>query len=113
MRKLRYLFLAIIFLPGSLYAGQIYGYITSPDTVHVRAAIKVYCPGDLNDKPSGEGRTAPDGSYQINVSKKGECRMELPDVPGQPSTTVFSFSKPAMFNFELRRQDGIYVFAGR
>ncbi len=114
MRKLRYLCLGILLLPAALYAGQIYGYIISKDKVHVRTAIQVYCPGDRDGNPSGRGATAADGSYQINVSRTGQCTLMLPDVPGKPSATVFSFSEPARFNFELTKQpDGAYVLEGR
>jgi hypothetical protein len=102
MRQIRWLGLAIlIFLPNLLYAGQIYGFITSSGRVHARAEIQVYCPGDQAGRPSVRGMTADDGSYRVNVPRTGQCTLRLPSVPGGPSAAIVSYPNPVRYNFQL------------
>jgi hypothetical protein len=109
MRQLKWLGLAMImFVPSLLHAGQIYGFIASANNAHVQ----VYCPGD--QRPSGEGLTATDGSYRINVTRNGQCTLTLPDINGRPTATVFSYPNPAQYNFQLNRKpDGAYELRRR
>jgi hypothetical protein len=106
MRQLKWIGLAMImFVPSLLHAGQIYGFIASANKAH----IQVYCPGDQPGKPSGEGLTATDGSYRINVGRNGQCTLTLPEINGRPSATIFSYPNPVRYNFQLnRRPDGTY-----
>lgn len=111
MRQLKWIGLGtIVFLPSLLHAGQIYGFIASANRAH----IQVYCPGDPNGRPSGEGFTATDGSYRINVTRNGQCTLTLPDFNGRPSAMVFSYPNPAGYDFQLnRRPDGTFELKRR
>ena len=105
MRPLKYCCLAIaVTFPALLYAGQIYGSVTSSGKAVARATIEINCSGALT-----RGATNADGSYRINVPQQGQCKLTLPDYTGQPSAVIFSNPNPAPFSFELvRRTDGNY-----
>lgn len=96
MRKLRYLSLGILILPSALFAGQIYGSVTSSGHGVARAAIEINCNGAITS-----GNTAPDGSYRINVPQQGQCTLSLPAYSGRPSAVVFSYPDPSQYDFEL------------
>lgn len=110
MRPLKYFCLAIaLLLPAVLYAGQIYGSITSAGRGVARANIEINCSGAIT-----RGATAADGSYRIPVPQQGQCTLMLPDYAGRPSAVIFSNPNPSLYNFELvRRPDGNYELRRR
>lgn len=111
MRLLKYFYcLAMtLFFPAVLYAGQIYGSVTSGGKGVARANIEINCGGEIT-----KGVTAADGSYRINVPKQGQCSLTLPDYAGRPSAVIFSNPNPSPYNFELvRRADGNYELRRR
>lgn len=110
MRPFKYFCLAIVLLlPAVLYAGQIYGSITSGGKGVARANIEINCGGAIT-----KGVTAADGSYRINVPQQGQCTLTLPDYAGRPAAVIFSNPNPSPYNFELvRRADGNYELRRR
>ncbi len=110
MRPFKYFCLAMaLFFPAVLYAGQIYGSITSGGKGVAKAAIEINCGGAIT-----KGATAADGSYRIPVPQQGQCTLMLPDYAGRPSAVIFSNPNPSLYNFELvRRPDGNYELRRR
>ena len=98
-------FVAALFAPSVLYAGQIYGAIVSEGQGLKTVNIEVQCG---KDEPV-TGATAADGSYRINVPQQGQCTLVLPTYAGRPSAVIFSSPNPTLYNFELvRLGDGKY-----
>jgi len=111
MRHLKYLFMGLALLsPAVLFAGQIYGSLTSAGRPVARAAIEIKCGENVT-----QGTTASDGSYRINVQQSGQCTLSLPGYTGRPSAVVFSSPNPSQFDFELIGPDakGNYVLRKR
>jgi len=53
-------------------------------------------------KTSYEGKTGPDGSYQIFVKETGRCEFQvLSGGKAQATANVFSYADPAKYEFEL------------
>ena len=94
MRRLKYLSLGIVLLPSLLYAGQIYGSITSSGKGVANAQIEITCAGATTN-----GATAGDGSYRINVPQQGQCKLTL--LPSGASAVVFSYPNPSQYDFQL------------
>ena len=105
MRPFRYFCFAIVLIfPAILYAGQIYGSVTSAGKGVARANIEINCSGARTT-----GATSADGSYRINVQQQGQCTLTLPDYSVRPSAVIFSNPNPASYSFELvRGADGNY-----
>ena len=110
MRPFRYSCPAIALLfPAALYAGQIYGSVTSGGRGVANAVVRVNCRG-----AETPGVTASDGSYRVNVTQEGQCTLTLPGYAGPPSAAIFSTPNPSAYNFELiRRSDGNYELRRR
>jgi hypothetical protein len=110
MRPSKYFCLAMALLfPAVLYAGQVYGSITSGGRGVARANIEISCGTTIS-----KGGTSGDGSYRINVPQQGQCNLVLLDYPGRPSAVIFSSPNPSLYNFELvRRPDGNYELRRR
>jgi hypothetical protein len=96
MRKLKYLSFGILLFPCALFAGQIYGSVTSAGHGVARANIEINC-----NNAVASGTTSSDGSYRINVPQQGQCTLTLIDYPGRPSAVVFSYPDPSQYDFEL------------
>lgn len=97
MRYLKHFCLGLALLsPAALYAGQIFGSVTSGGHPVPRAAIEIRC-----GQATTPGVTAPDGSYRINVPQQGQCTLTLTGYAGRPSAVVFSYPNPSQFDFEL------------
>jgi hypothetical protein len=97
MRQLKCFCLGIALLfPAALYAGQIYGSVTSSGKAVARAAFEIRCGQAVTP-----GTTAADGSYRINVPQQGQCTLTLTGYAGRPSAVVFSYPNPSQFDFEL------------
>jgi hypothetical protein len=93
-------FLGSSFLGSSrLTAGQVYG--TLRDSAGKGLAdiqIVIVSPA----KTSYEGKTGPDGSYQIFVKETGRCELRATVGGKAPATTyVFSYADPAKYEFEV------------
>lgn len=110
MQHLRYFCLGMILLfPTLLYAGQIYGSVTSAGRGLSRAGIEINCGGAITT-----GSTATDGSYRINVPQQGQCTFTLSGYAGPASAVVFSYPNPSQYDFELvRLSDGRYELRKR
>lgn len=110
VRPFKYLCFAIaLTFPAAVYAGYIYGSVTSEGKGLARANFKIDCAGAITT-----GTTAADGSYRINVPQQGQCNLTLPDYAGAPSAVIFSTPDPASYSFELvRRGDGKYELQRR
>ena len=53
-------------------------------------------------KTSYEGKTGPDGSYQIFVKETGKCEFQVHSGgKTQATANVFSYADPAKYEFEL------------
>ena len=106
MRPFKYFCLAIVLIsPAVLYAGQIYGSVTSAGAGVAQANIEINCSGAITT-----GATRADGSYRINVPQQGQCTLTLPNYSGRPSAVIFSNPNPASYSFELvRGADGNYT----
>jgi len=104
MRLFKYCLAIVLIFPAVLYAGQIYGSVTSAGRGVARANIEITCSGATTT-----GATSADGSYRINVSQQGQCTLTLPDYSGRPSAVIYSNPNPASYSFELvRGADGNY-----
>lgn len=110
MQHLKYFCLGMILLfPTLLYAGQIYGSVTSAGRGLSRAGIEINCGGAITT-----GSTATDGSYRINVPQQGQCTFTLSGYAGPASAVVFSYPNPSQYDFELvRLSDGRYELRKR
>ena len=110
MRQHTFFCLGIVLLfPAVLYAGQIYGSVTSAGKGVPQAGVEINCEGIIT-----RGVTAGDGSYRINVPQQGQCRLTLSGYTGAPSAVVFSYPNPSQYDFELlRHDDGNYEIRKR
>jgi hypothetical protein len=110
MRQHKYFCLGIVLLfPAVLYAGQIYGNVTSAGRGVSQAVVEINCAGVIT-----KGATAADGSYRINVPPQGQCTLTLSGYTGAPSAVVFSYPNPSQYDFDLaRRGDGNYELRKR
>ena len=110
MKQDKCLCLGIVLLfPAVLYAGQIYGNVTSAGRGVPQAGVEVNCEGIIT-----KGVTAGDGSYRINVPQQGQCKLTLSGYTGAPSAVVFSYPNPSQYDFELvRHGDGNYELRKR
>jgi hypothetical protein len=87
-----------------LYAGQLYGSITSAGKPASGTAVSITCSGQETKTTTGA-----DGAYRANVAQEGRCTLALPSYAGAPSVLVFSHDKPALYDLELvRKSDGNY-----
>ena len=96
MCRFKYLCLgmAVVLLPSFLYAGQVFGSITSSGRGVANVTIEISCGGAVT-----HGATASDGSYRINVPQQGQCTFTLPQYGA--STVVVSYPNPAQYDFQL------------
>lgn len=109
MQKLSCFCLGIVLVPSALYAGQIYGSVTSSGSSVSKAAVEIHC-----GQATTGGSTAGDGSYRINVPQQGQCSLTLPGYSGRPSAVVFSYPNPSQYDFDLvRHPEGSYELRRR
>jgi hypothetical protein len=101
--------LGITLLPAVLQAGILYGSVTAAGRSVSRTPVEINCDGAIT-----RGLTLADGSYRINVRQQGQCNLMLPSYPNRPFAVVFSYPKPAQYDFDLvKRQDGRYELRRR
>jgi hypothetical protein len=101
-------FVAVLFVPAMLYAGQVYGTIVMDGKGVGGAGIEIQCGSDAPIT----GSTGADGSYRINVPKEGQCTLTLP-THGKASAMIFSGPNPSAFNFELVKSGDKYELKRR
>lgn len=101
MRRLLFLTLTVILLPGVVYAGRIYGSVIAEGKGVANTAIEIDCGGTVT-----KGSTTGDGSYRIDVTPQGKCTFTLAGHPDRPSAVVFSFPDPSQYDFEVVKSDG-------
>jgi hypothetical protein len=97
----RFLFCLLCVLCGSpiLTAGQVYGTLRDASG-KVLAGIQIVIVSPA--KTTYEGKTGPDGSYQIFVKETGRCEFQAHYGGKAPATAnVFSYADPAKYEFEL------------
>jgi hypothetical protein len=99
MRRFWLCLLGIVCGPPILAAGQIYGTLRDANGKGL-AGIQIVIVSPA--KNSYEGKTGPDGSYQIFVKETGRCEFQAHVEGKAPATTsVFSYADPAKYEFEL------------
>ena len=82
-----------------LTAGQVYGTLRDANGKGM-AGIQIVIVSPA--KTSYEGKTGPDGSYQIFVKETGRCEFQAHVSGNAPATAnVFSYADPAKYEFEL------------
>ena len=85
-------------------AGQIYGSLVTAGKPVVAAPLVISCAGTET-----KGMTNTDGTYRINVTAQGRCSLAVSGYTGTPSTVIFSYDKPTLYDLELvRRPDGTF-----
>lgn len=98
---LRFLQCVLCVLCGSpiLTAGQVYGTLRDGGGKAL-AGIPIVIVSPT--KVTYEGKTGPDGSYQIFVKETGRCEFRA-NVGGKAPATanVFSYAEPAKYEFEV------------
>jgi len=82
-----------------LTAGQVYGTLRDASGKGIAGVqIIIVSPAKTNY----EGKTGPDGSYQIFVKETGRCEFQvLSGGKAQATANVFSYADPAKYEFEL------------
>jgi Carboxypeptidase regulatory-like domain len=82
-----------------LTAGQIYGTVRDANGKGMAGVqIVIVSPA----KTTYEGKTGPDGSYQIFVKENGRCEFQARLEGKAPATaSVFSYADPSKYEFEL------------
>ncbi len=82
-----------------LTAGQVYGTVRDAGGKALAGVqIVIVSPA----KASYEGKTGPDGSYQIFVKETGKCELRIDSGAKAPATaSVFSYAEPSKYDFEL------------
>jgi len=109
MRRVAWCCLGIAFLPAVLQAGILYGSVSAAGKGVSRAPFEINCGGAIT-----KGVTLADGSYRVNVLQQGQCNLILPGHPNRPFAVVFSYPKPAQYDFDLvKRPDGRYELRRR
>jgi hypothetical protein len=101
-------FVAALFVPAVLYAGQVYGTIVMDGKGVGGAGIEIQCGADAPTT----GTTGADGAYRINVPQQGQCTLTLPS-HGKASAMIFSGPNPSAFNFELVKSGDKYELKRR
>ena len=82
-----------------LTAGQVYGTLRDANGKGI-AGIQIVIVSPA--KTSYEGKTGPDGSYQIFVKETGRCEFQVHSGGKAPATaSVFSYADPAKYEFEF------------
>ena len=82
-----------------LTAGQVYGTLRDANGKGLPGIqIVIISPGKI----SYEGKTGPDGSFQIFVKETGRCEFQVQSGGKATATAnVFSYADPAKYEFEL------------
>lgn len=99
MQRYWLLFLGVLCGSPLLTAGQVYGTLRDGGGKGLAGvAIVITSP----TKTTYEGKTGPDGSYQIFVKETGRCEFRA-EVGGKAPATanVFSYAEPAKYEFEV------------
>ena len=99
MHRFQVYLLSLLCGATSLTAGQIYGTLRDGSGKGLpNIPIVIVSP----TKATYEGKTGPDGSYQIFVKENGRCEFQVNTGGKAPATAnVFSYADPAKYEFEL------------
>jgi hypothetical protein len=99
MQRLGLLLLGVAGGSSILSAGQVYGTVRDASGKGLAGVqIVIVSPA----KASYEGKTGPDGSYQIFVKETGKCEIRVDSGTKAPATaSVFSYAEPSKYDFEL------------
>jgi hypothetical protein len=108
MRRLACCCLGFALLPAALQAGIIYGSVTAGGRGVPKARIEVKCGQAITT-----GSTLADGSYRINVPQQGQCNFTMSGYPNRPFAVVFSYPRPAQYDFDLVGQNRKYELRRR
>lgn len=110
MKIIIFLISLILFIPSSIYAGQVYGSLTERNrSVEPGVRIIIGCGPNTY-----KGVTDKYGSYNIYVPQRGKCNMTVFYGKERPTTSIYSYSDPIRYDFELvRDHQGRYVLRRR
>jgi hypothetical protein len=98
-RFLLFLSSAVFCGSAALQAGQVYGTLRDGNGKAL-AGIRVVIVSPA--KAPYEGKTGPDGGYQIFVKETGRCEIQAFVDPKTPATAnVFSYAEPAKYELEF------------
>lgn len=99
MRCLRLCLLGVVWGAPILTAGQVYGTLRDANGKGI-AGVQIVITSPA--KTPYEGKTGPDGSYQIFVKETGRCELQARvEGKGPARASVFSYAEPAKYDFEL------------
>jgi hypothetical protein len=99
MRRFWFCLLSVVLGSPILFAGQIYGTLRDATGKGVAGiSIVIVCPANA----AYEGKTGPDGSYQILVKENGRCEFQANLGGKAPATAnIFSYADPAKYEFDV------------
>ena len=87
------------------HAAHVYGTLVKNKQPSANTEITIKCGRDdvygtkTNDR----------GSYSVRVGTTGECRFIVTNKHGSPEEDIFSYERPARYDFDLvRKSDGRY-----
>lgn len=99
MRRFWLGFVGVVCGSQILAAGQVYGTLRDVAGKGI-AGMQIVIVSAA--KTSYEGKTGPDGSYQIFVKETGKCEFQVHSGgKTQATANVFSYADPAKYEFEL------------
>src|SRR4051794_11127171 len=99
MRRIGLSLLGLLCASPFAQAGQVYGTIRDGSG---KAMSGVQIVIVSSTKALYEGKTGPDGSYQIFVKENGKCELRASVGGATPAVaSVFSYAEPAKYEFEV------------
>lgn len=91
----------IIFFAGTVFAGQIFGRVENAGRAVSDAQVEIVCGNNTSSV-----RTDRNGSYRINVATTGRCTIKVTSNNISYSSSVYSYSNPVRYDFELQQRQG-------
>src|SRR5262245_36105514 len=110
MKRLLMLIGLVLFVPLTIYAGQIYGNLRGPNGQPIQKdlAVEIKC-----GEKVVTGLTDAYGSYRVYAAEKGRCTFKVvyqgQDVPFD----VYSYDDPVRYDFDLVIENGRYTLRRR
>ena len=105
MKMINMTILLAVFLPLSVYAGEIFGSITEGDK-SVGEKIKVEIVAA--NKASYTTETDKNGSYRLFVKEKGKCTFTVHFNKQTLSAELFSYDKSLRYDWIVEAKEGKY-----
>jgi len=110
MKRFLMLIGLVLFVPLTIYAGQIYGNLRDPSgqpiqekiTVEIKCGVKVFT-----------GQTDAYGSYRVYAAEKGRCTFKVVYQGQDASFDVYSYDDPVRYDFDLVSEKGRYTLRRR